>query len=165
MRRIIIGVALLVALGWVGWQIAAKERLAATGRPLLFELGTVDPRSLIQGDYMILSYRVTQGLEDRDAELGRRGELAVAVDGDGVARSARIYPAGDALGPGEVRVDYHRGSWQLALGPESFFFQEGEAETYAAARYAELRVSPEGEALLVALRDEGRAVLGRPAVR
>lgn len=164
MRRQLIGAALALALVWVGWQVAAKERLAATGRPVLFELGTRDPRSLIQGDYMVLSYRVTQDFTRPD-ELPARGELAVSVDGDGVARAARPLGAGERPGPGEVLVDYHMGGWQMAVGPESFFFQEGEAETFEAARYAELRVAPDGEALLVALRDEDRAVLGRPAVR
>ncbi|HMQ35724.1 MAG TPA: GDYXXLXY domain-containing protein [Chloroflexaceae bacterium] len=165
MRKLMIGAALLLALAWAGWQVVAKERLAATGRPVLFELGTVDPRSLIQGDYMILGYRVAQEVEARGGELPPRGELAVLVGPDGVARSARPYIAGGDLAAGEVRVDYHTGGWRIAVGPESFFFQEGEAETFAAARYAELRVSPEGEALLVALRDERREVLGRPAGR
>jgi uncharacterized membrane-anchored protein len=161
MRKLMIGVALLLALGWVGWQIAAKERLAATGRPVLLELGTADPRSLIQGDYMVLSYRVAGELQGRlGSALPARGELAVKVDADGVAREARLYSPGEALGPDEVVVDYHSGGWQLAVGPESFFFQEGEAATFAVARYAELRLSPDGEALLVGLRDERREALG-----
>ncbi len=164
MRKLLIGVALLAALVWVGWQVVAKEQLAATGRPVLFELGTRDPRSLLQGDYMVLSYRVTQGF-DWTNELPARGELAVSVDKDGVAQAARPVLPGEPLEPDEVLVDYHIGDWQMAVGPESFFFQEGEAETFQAARYAELRVAPDGEALLVALRDEDRGVLGRPAVR
>jgi uncharacterized membrane-anchored protein len=164
MRKLLIGAALALALVWVGWQAAAKERLAAEGRPVLFELGTVDPRSLIQGDYMILRYRAVESVS-WPGEPPPQGELAVTLGADGVVSAARLAAPGEAPGPGEVLVDYHYGGWQARVGPDSFFFQEGEAATFAAARYAELRVGPDGETLLVALRDAERAVIGRPALR
>jgi uncharacterized membrane-anchored protein len=37
---------------------------------------------------------------------------------------------------------------------ESFFFQEGMGEEIAKAKFSELRVSPDGAAMLVGLRDE-----------
>jgi uncharacterized membrane-anchored protein len=165
-RSIVIGVALLAALAWVGWQVAAKERLAATGRPVLFELAPVDPRSLIQGDYMRLRYGVVEDLAQQGgSELPSVGKLLVTVDADGVAREARLYKPGQPVGADAVLVDYHRGGWQLSVGPDSFFFQEGEAAAFQAARYAELRLSPTGESLLVSLRDSSRELIGRPALR
>jgi uncharacterized membrane-anchored protein len=37
------------------------------------------------------------------------------------------------------------------FGIESFFFQEGTAEQYASARYAQIRLSPKGTAMLTGL--------------
>ena len=37
------------------WQ---KETLIAEGKPIFVELGPVDPRSLMQGDYMRLAFRL-----------------------------------------------------------------------------------------------------------
>ena len=37
------------------WQ---KEQLIAHGQPVFVELAPVDPRSLMQGDYMRLEFRV-----------------------------------------------------------------------------------------------------------
>lgn len=165
MRKLLIGAALALALVWVGVQAAAKERLAVEGRSVLFELGTVDPRSLIQGDYMNLRYRALQQLPWQSEQPAPVGEAAVRADGYGVVYAVRLLEPGASLGSDEVRVDYHRSNWQLTVGPDSFFFQEGEAATFAEARYAELRVAPSGEVLLVGLRDADRAMLGRPAIR
>ncbi|GAB4441611.1 MAG: GDYXXLXY domain-containing protein [Chloroflexi bacterium OHK40] len=159
LRASLIAAALLTALAWFNWQVIATERHIAEGTPVLFELGTADPRSLIQGDYMVLSYRLPDALVA--ADLPQRGLLAVTRDADGVVVDARLYEANDLLAPGELLVAFHRCSWVVCVGPDSFFFQEGEAEIYAAARYAELRVAPNGEAILVGLRDENRAPLGR----
>lgn len=159
LRLIIIGVALVAALAWFNWQVVAKERHIAAGRPVLFELGTYDPRSLLQGDYMVLRYELANELPAVD--LPPRGRLAVKADGDGVAVAARHYTPGTPLVDGEFLVAYQRSGWQLNVGPDSYFFQEGEAETYAPARFAELRVLPEGVTVLVGLRDENLVPLGR----
>lgn len=159
LRLIVIGVALAAALAWFNGQVIATERHIAAGRPVLFELGTYDPRSLLQGDYMVLSYSLANELPAVD--LPPRGHLAVKADAAGVAVAARHYTPGTPLVDGEFLVAYQRSGWQLNVGPDSFFFQEGQAETYAAARYAELRVLPEGATVLVGLRDENLAPLGR----
>jgi uncharacterized membrane-anchored protein len=39
------------------------------------------------------------------------------------------------------------------FGTNAFFFEEGTADRYADARYGEIRVDAEGEAILTGLRD------------
>jgi len=160
LRSSIIAAALVAALAWFNWQVLANERHVATGQPVLFELGTADPRSLIQGDYMILRYRLPDSLAA--TSLPVRGQLALRLDGDDVAISARLYTPDAPLAADELLVNYQTSDGQLNVGPGSFFFQEGEAETYGTARYAELRLLPGGASLLVGLRDEAREPLGRP---
>ncbi len=43
---------------------------------------------------------------------------------------------------------------QIYIGAESFLFQEGKAEHFGKAKYAELKITQEGKVLLVGLRDE-----------
>lgn len=160
LRSIMIAAALVAALAWFNWQVLANERHIATGQPVLFELGTADPRSLIQGDYMILLYRLPNSLAA--TSLPARGQLALRLDGDDVAIAARLYTPGAPLAADELLVNYQSSGGQLNVGPGSFFFQEGQADTYAVARYAELRLLPGGTSLLVGLRDEARNPLGRP---
>ena len=59
----------------------------------------------------------------------------------------------------EVRLMYRKFRRGWRFGIESFFFQEGLGEVYEVAKYAELRVDPSGEAVLVDLRSEGLGVL------
>ena len=54
----------IVVLVRVNLSIAARERQLASGRLVYLELAPVDPRSLMQGDYMALRYRMAKlGME------------------------------------------------------------------------------------------------------
>lgn len=158
MDRLIMGVGLFFALGvpaaWVGYA----ESVLDASTSMLLELAPVDPRSLMQGDYMVLRYRLARDT-DVDDTWPRTGTLAVTVSPDGVATAARRLDAGPPLGPDERRLTYRLRDGELRLGAESFFFQEGHAQVYDAARYGELRVDESGQAILVGLRDEDLAVL------
>jgi hypothetical protein len=68
----IVATALLVALVANGaiWQ---KEALIANGRPVFLELAPVDPRSLMQGDYMRLDFRIPPQLLEEAGGLLARG--------------------------------------------------------------------------------------------
>lgn len=51
--------ALLLSLGSSQWQVAAYERILTKGQFVLLRLQPVDPRSLIQGDYMSINYELS----------------------------------------------------------------------------------------------------------
>ncbi len=154
--------ALLLALAIPVASILHKERVLANGRTVLLELRPVDPRSLMQGDFMILSYALEREVFELEkkssAELPRSGELVLELDADGVAR---LVGENRAARTDELLLTYRiRKSRDLRLGAESFFFEEGSAELYANAKYGELRVAPSGTAVLVGLRDAERRPLG-----
>ena len=54
-RLAVVLAGLVVILGLTNWDIAQKRTAIADGEPLLLELRPVDPRSLLQGDYMALA--------------------------------------------------------------------------------------------------------------
>lgn len=155
-----LALALLVALALPGYMIAAKEQVLEDGRSLLLRLRPVDPRSLIQGDYMILAYEIAS--EVRSARsLPRTGVIVVRVDADRVARFARLDD-GRPLAADEQRLRYRLRSDDLRLGAESFFFAEGTGDRYEAAAFGELMVDESGESVLIGLRDAERERLGAP---
>lgn len=145
-----LGLVLFVAT--VGWQTWAKQAILDHGTEMLIPLAPVDPRSLMQGDYMALRYAdiLPEGLDQ--AALPRRGVLVVRLDEAGEAHALRLHQ-GEALADGERLLAYHqnrRGA--LAFAAESFLFQEGTAEEYADAKFGVLRVAKDGTALLSGLR-------------
>jgi uncharacterized membrane-anchored protein len=165
--RIIVALAgLALVLGAVNLSIAEKEETLANGRQVLLELRPLDPRSLIQGDYMILRYAeaVHPDVATKQ-EMPLRGTVILKLDEKGVATFARVDD-GTALAPGELRLKYKFKIQRAGLryGAESFFFQEGDADLYASARYGVLRVDADGASVLVGLAGEdGKLIVKPPA--
>lgn len=151
-----LALALLVPTG----LILQKERVLATGQTVLLELAPRDPRSLMQGDYMVLDYAISQQQRGA-AEHQRDGHLVLRLDEQGVGQFVRFHSPDVPLRPGELKLRYRYRQSRLRLGAESFFFQEGHASRYEQARYGELRVAGSGSSVLVGLRDEQRAPMGR----
>lgn len=145
-------VATLAVAGGAIWQ---KERLIAGGRPVFLELAPVDPRSLMQGDYMRLAFKLPAQARSasREAPGVPRLQVAGPVDDRGVARLERLVQPGQALAPGELRVELtpRAGRWTVAT--DAWFFAEGDGQRWSAARYGEFRVDADGRALLVGLAD------------
>jgi len=151
MRKAVAVAAALVVLGLVNWSIASREAMLATGRVVLLELVPVDPRSLMQGDYMALRYRLAN--EAFGAARGARpadGHMVVHVGADGVATSLR-FDDGAPLAAGDVRLRYR---WREGprFATNAYFFEEGTASRYTGARYGEFRVSDDGDMILTGLR-------------
>jgi uncharacterized membrane-anchored protein len=157
-RTLVIFGGLAVVLAGMLFSIAQKERVLAQGRVVLLELAPVDPRSLMQGDYMQLDYAIARALTQALRAWPRDGRLVLAQGPGGVARFVRRHEGGP-LAPGELLLRYRVRDGRLRLGAESFLFQEGHAERYARARYGELRVEPDGDSVLAGLRSAERVPL------
>ena len=153
MRNVLVLGGLALALAVPAAVVVQKERLLAAGAPVLLELAPVDPRSLIQGDYMALDYAIGRQLADSVARWPRTGRLVVRRDRAGVAHFVRRQDDDAPLAAGEQLLVYRSRDTQLRVGSDAFHFQEGDAPRYAGARYGELRVARDGESLLVGLRD------------
>jgi uncharacterized membrane-anchored protein len=155
------GLALILVIA--NRDILAKRQIIADGRIVLLEIQPVDPRSLLQGDYMALRYaEQVMPREDMTAALPRSGSAVVALDQNGVARFVRVDDdAPLAAGEQRLRYKHARDSGTLQYGAEAFFFQEGDAALYANAKYGVLRVDADGNSVLVGLADASRNMLNR----
>ena len=160
MRRAIAIVAGLLILAAANWTIFARERLLAEGSVVLLELAPVDPRSLMQGDYMALRFALADELE-RKARVTRDGRVVVRLDERGVGRFARVDD-GAALGEREMALRYRLRDGRVKFATNAFFFQEGTAAQYAGARYGEARVAPSADLLITGLRGANLESLGDP---
>ncbi len=160
MRKAIAILAGLAVLGLANWAIYARERQLADGAVVLLELAPVDPRSLMQGDYMALRFKVEVDAfgRGRNAEPVD-GNVVVKLDQRGVADLLRSH-AGEPLAPGERLLRYRVRDGKVKFATNAFFFQEGHAHYYERARYGEFRASTGGEILLTHLRGEQLERLG-----
>ena len=108
------GLALVLAVA--NGSIWQREQLLGSGRVVILELAPVDPRSLMQGDYMALTFAA--GREVTLAQDGSRdpaltqdevlnyepdGYLVLAQDERGVGKVLRIQPGTQPRADGECR--------------------------------------------------------------
>ena len=156
--RVLIALGALLVLGAVNHAIVGKERIRRDGDVVYLQLEPVDPRSLIQGDYMALRFALVREIERRDGDAktdraAREGEVALApvtLDERRVASLAASDATTTAL-----KLRYRIRGGQVWLGTNAFFFEEGSAERFNGARYGEFRVDRDsGEAVLVGLRND-----------
>ncbi len=109
-RRAGLLVGLALVLGLANATIYQKEQILAHGERVVLELAPVDPRSLMQGDYMALRFGVAQKLGRwlmaepvHDAEAGtslgqRRGYMLLRPDADGVFQLVGRSASADGMG-------------------------------------------------------------------
>jgi uncharacterized membrane-anchored protein len=158
-KQVVLFLVAIAVFATVNGMIYKKEMTLHVGRTMLLELAPVDPRSLMQGDYMALRYKIARDIRE-DSLLTRDGALVVSLDDNSVATFKRIYVTGVPLVADEYLLRYRSRAQGVRLGAESFFFQEGHAKYYNSAKYGELRVADSGDSVLVGLRGQNLERLG-----
>lgn len=144
----------LGVLGVLNWMILEKEMLIESAQSIYLELAPRDPRSLMQGDYMVLGYVATRAAAARIPPQENSGQLVLRLDPQRIGHFERIEN-GQPLGPNEIRVRFTRNR-QVEIGAESFFFEEGTGDAYSSAKYGELKVAADGSCVLTGLLDGQR---------
>lgn len=153
----------LIILLLVNYSIINKEKHLAEGTVVYLELAPVDPRSLMQGDYMALRFgienEVRKALNKQGIDLvdSSDGKVIVSIDDKKIASFTRLSSAGsgeDVVKHNEIEIMFRVRDSRVKFATNAFFFQEGKAEQYSVARYGQFRVSDKGELLLVEMYDK-----------
>ena len=159
MRSAIAFAACVLVLAAVNYSIVQKEEHLASGRAVYLELAPVDPRSLMQGDYMALRFQMADRARSeiagaavaREFPKTRDGRIVATLDARSVASFKRLDD-GSPLAPGEIYLRYRVREGEMKFATNAYFFREGTAQRYEPARYGEVRVSEDGEILLTGMR-------------
>lgn len=164
MRNAILLISFAIIIVMVNYGIFQREKILTDGRSVLLELAPVDPRSLMQGDYMALRFKLADDAQGQGKSRAGDGRIVLAVDERGVGSFSRFddgrpVAANEALVRYRIRNDRFRFR-TFKIASNAFFFQEKQGHYYDKARYGEVRLAPGGEALLVALRGEDLQKLG-----
>lgn len=153
--KIMILLAVLV-LAALNYGIYDKEQTIEHGETLLLELAPVDPRSLMQGDYMRLRYAIERAAPVKELNANeKRGYMVIRADENNVAQFVRFYK-NEHLAKNEKLLHFHKEYNAVRIVPDSFFFQEGHAKLYENAKYGVFKFDGKGKHLLVGLADENR---------
>ena len=153
---------LVIVLALINWSIYQKENHLRQGEIVYLELAPVDPRSLMQGDYMALRYTLANTIytelpKEKSRYFGRKlasadGVVIVTVDAKKRGTFKAIY-TNQTLGKNEMFLHYRVRNGKVKLASNAFFFQEGTEKVYEKAKYGEFRVQ-DGVLLLAGMYDE-----------
>jgi len=149
---------LALALGLTNTTIWQRERLIAHGQEIVLRLAPVDPRSLMQGDYMrldfVLAREIAQQIETAPASAPQGDGYAIlSLLPNNEVRLLRLQRTPDGLASDEIALAY-RNDDEIRIVTNAWFFEEGQAEHFEQSRYGVLRVDRTGRALLMEMRDE-----------
>lgn len=161
-------VGLIVVLVAVNLGIKKYETHLVTAEKVLLPLAPVDPRSLMQGDYMALNYAISEQImaaiekqlattEDQQPieslySLSQDGLVVIKKDTQGVGHFVRLVSPSEedqlSLAKEELLLAYRLRQGQLKIATNAFFFQEGQAAAFEQAKYGLFRVNDKGDPLL-----------------
>lgn len=151
-KKLLIGLNLILFLGYFIYSIIDKEDVLKEGNKVLLKLAPVDPRSIMQGDYMRLNYEMNSKVRKEDR---KQGYIVVSTDSNQIGSFKRVQGDALPLNDGEYLIKYRKIDWgRVKIGAESFFFQEGKAKLYESAVYGCLRVDNDGNSVLAGLYSE-----------
>ncbi|WP_171051012.1 GDYXXLXY domain-containing protein [Bacillus sp. BHET2] len=161
-----LGILLILCLqgGWIGYQVYSNESLLQNGETVILDLQPVDPRSLLQGDYVELNYAISQ-LEGTSIDDNGPITIVLRQNAQGIHEYAGVNKfkgkwnshydkkPGDVLLNGKVTSSWNN-SAKITYGIEHFFIPEGTGmDVEGNVKAAVVKVSDKGNGILVRLRE------------
>ena len=146
MKRFLFWLGLCLCLGVPNLMVILKERsLALGGRVVYLKLAPVDPRSLMQGDYMALNYALIPWRAEPNWPA--QGTLGAEIDSRGVITSWNL-----ARRDNPIRYTIEKG--KLKIASDAFYFEEGQGARYSKASYGKFHLSEIGVLTLQGLTND-----------
>jgi uncharacterized membrane-anchored protein len=154
MRNAILIISGLIVFALINMGIYQKQQILQTGDTILLQLAPVDPRSLMQGDFMSLRYSLEDELKENVSLLKNSGFIVLKPDEENVAHFVRVYH-GETLANNEKLIKYHYNIYpsKIIIRPDSFLFQEGRQALYQKAKYAIFHYYGNKDYLLIGVAD------------
>ncbi len=165
MRNIILFISTLFVLALLNFAIFQKEQILKEGESILLKLAPVDPRSIMQGDYMAFRYALEDEMKNVNAaSLVDHQFIVIKTDQENVAHFVRVYNQ-ETLATDEklFKFKYQSTPYPLiTFKPNTFLFQEGLQPLYQKAVYAIFHYRGVKDYLLVGVADSTRAKINPP---
>ena len=164
-QHIVVLVTVILVLAATNININKKEDLIVNGEKLFFPLAPVDPRSLMQGDYMRLRFQLAVNIQKRLSLLNNKavipmqqGFVVVEKNEKSVVSFVDLFHK-QALEDSQLLIPFKYRNYRVVFTSNAFYFQEGQASHFQKAKFGEFRRSKEGDLILVHLLDKNLKVL------
>lgn len=183
---VLFGVAAAIQLALIAAMVIDRARILRTGTEVMLRSQPVDPRDLLRGDYVTLTYDISSlpaGPLKGTPVKGRHGPLYVTLarQDDGFYRASAVTAEPGNRAPGEIALrgrlsrggdcgDERRSycdTLTLEYGLERYFVPEGEGRELESARNQRrisviAAVTPSGRAAIKRLLLDGKPIYEEP---
>ena len=175
-KKILLIINIIILFVITGFSVTKEESYKKLDSYFYLELAPVDPRSLLQGDYMTLNYDITDKARDfiynnrsyiydgeneneveeirelRKLADAKKAYIAVRLDENKVAKFVKVTKE-KTDEKDLLFIAYKTDGFDVNINANSYLFQEGTGNKYQDARYS--KVVLVGDKLrLVDLRDK-----------
>ena len=152
MKKIFVVLNLLLLMIVFGYSVI-KEEKNLKQKTFYIKTAPVDPRSLIQGDYMVLNYDIA---ESARMEIGniRKGYIRIKINDLKIAEFIRIDEEYLPPSNNEISIQFQKNGSNIDIGVNSYLFQEGTGNKFQKAQYAEVIELKNGKLRLKNLLDK-----------
>ena len=159
-RIIVLAITIATVLLVINVEIAGKEQIVRNGATVLLRIAPRDPRSLLQGDYMALRYAMAGAVVSKARQFEMNDGIAVIELGElNEAKFVSLYK-GQQLQDRQHLLRYRKRGDSVRLASDAYFFEEGSGREYSTARFGEIRINTNGDAVLIGLLDVNGERLG-----
>ena len=136
MKKILVLLNTIILIGIFGYFVKEEENNLKK-KTFYIKTAPIDPRSLLQGDYMILNYEILEDVRKEGAEL-KKGYIRVKINNLKVAEFLRIDEEYNPSKNEEISILFHKNDSNIEIGVNSYLFQEGTGNKFQRAQYAEV---------------------------
>ncbi|OUQ85432.1 hypothetical protein B5G50_26940 [Brevibacillus brevis] len=145
----------------IGYQVWSSETILANGKTVKLELVPIDPRSLLQGDYVRLGYTIS-ALDQEQVDSGDKIRVVLRQQANGSHSYSGYYELNGRWNrayepqPSDVIINGSTiGGNRVEYGIESYFVPEGTGlEVERNAKYAIVKIGGRGDAILESLSNQ-----------
>jgi uncharacterized membrane-anchored protein len=145
-----------LAVAWVGIQVlffagwaATEQRRLATGSSILVRTAPVDPRDLLRGQYLGLSYEFSRMQPFTDSRVtpqeGEEVWVVLAPAGEYHVPRGYFPYRPQNLNPGEIPLVGRAERWRFLFGIEEYYVPEGSGTPAQQDTTVRLRVGHDGK--------------------
>ena len=175
-KKILLIVNIIILFVITGFSAVKEENYKKLDSYFYLELAPVDPRSILQGDYMTLNYDITDKVSDfiynnrtyiydgeneneveeirelRKLANAKKAYIAIRLDGNKVARFVKLTKE-KTDEKDLLFIAYKSNGYSVNINANSYLFQEGTGDKYENAHYAKV-VLVDNKLRLIDLRDK-----------
>lgn len=137
------------------FSVNKTEGIINKGESVYLRLAPVDPRSMMQGDYM----RLRLDINDRIRRIVVDSTINISnyaiIDKDN-SNLLRVQNDSKTENDKEIALKLGHSYYSREVAIKNLFFEEGTAKKYDDAKYAHIKVDEQGNCILISLCDEDK---------